>query len=84
MKGTSLAQALKCALKLKAGKSCTVAEMAGAIDTLAWAYKNRKPAVKSVKKNPPVSALGPGVAVSYYGYKYAKKRSTRRTRRSRR
>lgn len=42
MKGTTIAQAIKCAAKVKAGGKCSVAEMAGALDTLAWAYKKGK------------------------------------------
>ncbi len=50
MRGTSVAQALKCALKVKAGKTCTVAELAGALDTLAWAYtKGKKPAKRAAR-----------------------------------
>lgn len=48
MKGTTVAQALHCALKVKAGKKCTVTELAGALDTLAWAYSKGKKPVKRV------------------------------------
>lgn len=50
MRGTSVAQALKCALKVKAGKTCTVAELAGALDTLAWAYSKGKKPIKRVAR----------------------------------
>lgn len=51
MKGTTLAQALYCAAKVKAGKKCSVAELAGALDTLAWAYKKGKAPVKRVSRS---------------------------------
>lgn len=51
MRGTTVAQALKCAAKVKSGKKCSVAELAGALDTLAWAYKKgRMPAKRIVRR----------------------------------
>lgn len=51
MKGISVANALKCAAKVKAGKKCSVSELAGSLDTLAWAYNRvKKPVRKGAKK----------------------------------
>lgn len=50
MKGTTIAQAIKCAAKVRAGGKCSVAEMAGALDTLAWAYKKGKMPASSLRR----------------------------------
>ena len=43
----TIVRALMCAAKIKQGQKCSVSEMAAALDTLAWAYKNRAKIRKS-------------------------------------
>ena len=51
MKGTTVAHALKCAVKVKAGQKCSVTELAASLDTLAWAYRKvKKPVKRGAKK----------------------------------
>lgn len=50
MKGTTVAMALKCAVKVKKGEKCTLEELRASLDTLAYAYNKVKPSVKRVTR----------------------------------
>jgi hypothetical protein len=50
-KGMSIVKSLMCAAKLRQGIPCTMSETAAALDTLAWAYKNRKKLDSAQKKH---------------------------------
>ena len=39
-KGMTIAKSISCAIKLRAGKKCSMSETAAALDTMVWAYQN--------------------------------------------